>query len=258
VEESADAAGMFRTGERVVYAVAGTGAYCEQRVIDADKLIKLPDDIPPEVAAACFLKGLTVWALIFKVWKVKAGDTILVYAAAGGVGTILCQWAKKLSARVIGVVGSDEKITVARQNGCDEVINYARSDIVKSVQGITGGKGVDVVYDSMGQATFNTSLDTLRPHGLMVSYGNATGPVLPFDILELSKRGSLFLTRPQMFSYVSTRPALEEGAHALFEVVRSGAVRIHINQKFELKDAVKAHVAVESKQTTGATILVIS
>jgi NADPH2:quinone reductase len=254
VEEAGADAGRFKKGDRVVYATSQPGSYCRQRVMNATDLVKLPADISDEIAAACFLKGLTVWALIFRTWQVKPGDTLLVYAAAGGVGTILCQWARHLSARVIGVVGAADKVKVAMDNGCDEVIDYSRTDIVTGVRELTGGKGVDVVYDSMGQATFNASLDCLRPLGLMVSYGNATGPVPPFNILELSKRGSLFLTRPTMFNYVADRASLEAGAAALFEVVRRGIVKIHINQRFALKDAVQAHIAVESKKTTGATV----
>jgi len=255
IEQVADDVDILKVGDRVVYAVPEVGAYTEHRVIAASKLIKIPADISDETAAAGFLKGLTVWALIHKTYTVQAGNTILVYAAAGGVGTLLGQWAKHLSARVIGVVGSEDKVTVARQHGCDEVINYNKADIAASVRQLTAGKGVDVVYDSMGQATFTASLDSLKPLGMMVSFGNATGPVPPVDILDLMRRGSLFLTRPTLFNYIATRDQLEQGADALFDVIRSGAVRIMINQRFELKDAVQAHIAVESKQTTGATIL---
>lgn len=256
VEETAGDVSLVKVGDHVVYASTGIGAYSEQRIINASELVRLPDHVSDDVAAASFLKGLTVWALLFKVRQLRAGDSILVYAAAGGVGTILCQWAKLLGARVIGVVGSEDKVAVARQNGCDEVINYNQTDIAKTVKTLTAGKGVDVVYDSLGQATFNASLDSLRPCGLMVSYGNATGPVQAFDILELMRKGSLFLTRPQLFSYISTRAELEQGANALFDVIRSGAVSVKIRQRYDLKDAAKAHVVVESKQTTGATLLI--
>ena len=254
VEEVADDVVLFKVGDRVVYAIADVGAYCEQRTIQADKLIKIPLGISDDIAAAGFLKGLTVWYLIHRTWQLKAGDTILVYAAAGGVGTILCQWAKKLSANIIGVVGSEDKISVARASGCKEVINHSRDDIVNSVKEITNGQGVDVVYDSMGLATFNASLDSLRPRGLMVSYGNATGAVPPVDILELMKKGSLFLTRPTLLHYTAIRNELVEGAKSLFEVIDAGDVKVMVNQVFDLKDAVKAHILVESKITTGATI----
>jgi len=255
VEQTAADVQSLKPGDRVVYAVPETGSYCEQRVIAADKLVRLPAAISDATAAASFLKGLTVWALIHKTRPLQAGDTILVYAAAGGVGTMLCQWARHLSVRVIGVVGSDEKLAVAKQHGCDDVINYNKADIAATVKQLTAGKGVDVVYDSMGKDTFTASLDSLRPLGMMVSFGNATGPVPPVDLLDLMRRGSLFLTRPTLFNYIATREQLEQGAAALFEVIGSGAVKVMINQHFELKDAVQAHIAVESKQTTGATVL---
>lgn len=255
VEQATEGVEQLKVGDRVVYAVPEVGAYTEQRVIDASKLIKIPADISDETAAAGFLKGLTVWALLHKTYAVQPGDTILVYAAAGGVGTMMGQWAQHLSARVIGVVGSEDKVTVARQHGCDEVIIHGKTDIAASVRQLTAGKGVDVVYDSMGAATFTASLDCLKPLGMMVSFGNATGPVPPVDILDLMRRGSLFLTRPTLFNHIANRDQLEQGADALFDVIRSGAVRIMINQRFELKDAVQAHIAVESKQTTGATVL---
>lgn len=256
VEQIADDVKTFKAGDRVVYAVTETGAYSQQRNMSASKLIKLPADVSDEIAAASFLKGLTVWALIKKVRPLHPGDTILVYAAAGGVGTILSQWAKHLSARVIGVVGSDEKVAIARQHGCDEVVNYTKADIPATVRQLTDGKGVDVVYDSMGKETFTSSLDCLRPLGMMVSYGNATGLVPPVDVLDLMRRGSLFLTRPTVFNYIATRDQLEQGATALFDIIRSGAVKIMIHQKYDLKDAVQAHIAVESKRTTGATVLI--
>lgn len=258
VEQVAPDVTNLKPGDRVVYAAPEVGAYAQSRVIPAVRLVKLPQDITDEIAAAAFLKGLTVWALVRKVRALQPGDTILVYAASGGVGTILCQWARHLSARVIGVVGSDAKAELARQNGCTDTINYNREDIAATVKKLTGGAGVDVVYDSMGQATFNASLDSMKPRGLMVTYGNATGAVPPVDVLDLSRRGSLFLTRPTLFSYIATRDALEEGAAALFDVIRSGTVKIQINQRFSLKDAAQAHIAVESKQTTGATILLNS
>ena len=254
VEEVADDVAFLEIGDRVVYAVADVGSYCVHRNIKADNLIKIPLGITDEVAAACFLKGLTAWYLTHKTWKLKAGETILVYAAAGGVGTILSQWAKKLSVNVIGVVGSSKKVNVAKENGCDEVINYSNEDIVTVVKELTHGLGVDVVYDSIGHETFQISLDALRPRGLMVTYGNATGIVPPIDVLELMRKGSLFLTRPTLLHYAGTRDEIIEGADVLFRMVSSGDIKVSIHQTFELKDAVNAHKLVESKMTTGSTI----
>jgi NADPH2:quinone reductase len=255
VEEVDDAVDFIKVGDRVVYAISDIGAYCEQRIINAQHLIKIPETISDDFAAAAFLKGLTAWYLIHKTWQLKSGDSILVYAAAGGVGTILCQWAKKMSAHIIGVVGSEDKINVAKDNGCDAVINYSRDDIAETVKELTNGQGVDVAYDSMGLDTFNASLDCLRPRGLMVTYGNATGAVPPVDILHLMRKGSLFLTRPTLLHYATTRDELAEGSIALFDVIDSGDVKIKINQTYDLKDAAKAHAGVESRKTTGATIL---
>ena len=256
VEETADDVTGLKPGDRVVYTTADVGAYTEARVMNAESLVRIPEQITTETAAASFLKGLTVWYLIKKTWLLKAGDNILVYAAAGGVGTMLTQWAKNLSARIIGVVGSEAKVQVAKENGCDEVINYGESgvDIAAKVKKLTGGKGVDVVYDSIGLETFTASLDSLRPRGLMVSYGNATGLVPPVDVMDLMKKGSLFLTRPTLFHHVDTRESLEEGAAALFQIIMSGVVNVHINQIYALKDAAEAHRAVEARQTTGTTI----
>lgn len=259
VELVGDGVETVSAGDRVVYAIADTGAYTEQRIIDAASLVKLQEDISDEVAAAAFLKGLTVWALLHRTWPLKAGETILVYAAAGGVGTILCQWASHLGARVIGVVGAAKKVPIARANGCDAVIDYSQpdTDIAASVRSLTGGEGVDVVYDSMGRDTFAASLDSLRPCGLMVSYGNATGPAPPVEVLELMRKGSLFLTRPTLFHYMRTREQLQQGADALFDAIRCGNVRVHVNQHVALADAARAHRAVESRQTTGATVLTV-
>ena len=254
VEEVADDVASLKIGDCVVYAIADVGAYSEQRIIEADKLVKTPAGITDDIAAASFLKGLTAWYLIHKTWQLRSGDTILVYAAAGGVGTILCQWAKKLSANIIGVVGSDEKIDVAKDNGCNNVINYSKNDISTAVRELTQGRGVDVVYDSLGLSTFNASLDSLRPRGLMVTYGNATGLVPAVEILDLMKKGSLFLTRPTLLHYTAKRDELIEGAEALFDIIDTGEVKIMINQVFDLKDAAKAHKLVESRMTTGATI----
>jgi NADPH2:quinone reductase len=255
VEEIDDTVDFLKVGDRVVYAISDIGAYSEQRIINAQHLVKIPDNVTDDIAAAAFLKGLTAWYLIHKTWQLKSGDSILVYAAAGGVGTILCQWAKKMSAYIIGVVGSDDKVNVAKDNGCNAVINHSRDDIAVAVMELTDGQGVDVAFDSMGLDTFNASLDSLRPRGLMVTYGNATGAVPPVDILHLMRKGSLFLTRPTLLHYATTRGELIEGASALFDVIDSGEVMIKINQSFDLKDAAKAHTAVESRKTTGATIL---
>ncbi len=245
----------FNPGDRVVYAIADIGAYAQQRLIKADQLVKVPDDISDEVAAAAFLKGMTAWYLIHKTWALKAGDRTLIYAAAGGVGTILCQWASHLGADIIGVVGSDEKAELAKQCGCQKVINYSKEDIVPAVMDHTSGKGVDVVYDSIGADTFQASLDCLRPRGLMVTYGNATGAVPPVNVLELMQKGSLFLTRPTLAHYANNRDELLSGAKKLFAAIRSGIINIEINQKFDLQDAANAHRLVESKKTTGSTIL---
>jgi NADPH2:quinone reductase len=256
VEEVAGDVAFLKAGDRVVYTTADVGAYCERRVMDAVNLIKIPEQITNEIAAASFLKGLTVWYLINKTWMLKAGDTILVYAAAGGVGTMLSQWAKSISARIIGVVGSETKIQLAKDNGCDEVINSGIPgiDIALEVKKFTDGKGVDVVYDSIGLETFSASLDSLRPRGLMVSYGNATGLVPPVDVMDLMRTRSLFLTRPTLFHHIDTLQSLQEGASALFDIITSGVVKVQINQVYELKDAAEAHRAVESRQTTGTTI----
>ena len=255
VEEAATDVDLVRPGDRVVYASSATGAYACQSVIRAADLVRIPGGISDESAAACMLKGMTAWMLLHGVRRTGRGDDLLVYAAAGGVGTLLCQWAKSLSARVIGVVGSDEKADIAKRNGCDEVIVYSREDIAAAVRNLTGGRGVDVVYDSLGQATFNASLDCLKPRGLMVSYDNATGTVPPFDILELSRKGSLFLTRPQLFSYLPDRAALEQASGSLFGKIASGEVRISVNQRYPLHEAAEAHTAVEAKRTTGATVV---
>jgi NADPH2:quinone reductase len=255
VESIGEGVSKINPGDRVVYAIADIGAYTEGRLIRADKLVKIPDEISDEVAAAAFLKGLTAWYLVHKTWALKAGDRTLIYAAAGGVGTILCQWASHLGADIIGVVGSDEKAELAKQCGCQKVINYSKDDIVPAVMEHTRGKGVDVVYDSIGADTFQASLDCLRPRGLMVTYGNATGAVPPVNVLELMQRGSLFLTRPTLAHYANNQDDLLSGAKKLFAAIRSGIINIEINQKFDLQDAVKAHRLVESKKTTGATIL---
>lgn len=247
----------LKAGDRVVYATPPplTGAYSQERFIEPDLLIKLPDGISDEIASSSFLKGLTAYVLVRKTYEVKQNDTILVYAAAGGVGSILCQWASTLGARVIGVVGSEEKVATARQNGCAEVIDRTKKGIAEAVLDLTDGEGVPVVYDSLGKDTFETSLDCLKTRGLMVSYGNATGAVPPFDILDLMRKGSLYLTRPQFYFYLKSRLQLEYAAKELFDMILSGTIKINVQSRYALKDVKDAHIAAESGKTIGATVL---
>ena len=246
----------LRAGDRVAYA-GPIGGYAEQRLIDADRLVKLPDDITFDQAAAMMLQGLTAHMLLRSVHDVKAGDMILIHAAAGGVGLIVCQWANALGANVIGTVGSDEKAELARAHGCHHPIVYTRQDFTAEVERITGGRKLPVVYDGVGRDTFMKSLDCLRPRGLMVSFGNASGPVDPFPPAVLAQKGSLFLTRPTMYHYMSTREELERAAADLFEVVASGKVRIEIGQRFPLKEAAEAHRQLEARRTIGSTVFMV-
>ncbi len=241
-------------GDRVAYAGGAIGAYAIQRVIAADRLLKLPPSIDFRTAAAMMLQGLTTQYLVRSTYRVKAGDTIVVHAAAGGVGLLLCQWAKHLNATVIGVVSSEAKAELARSFGATHALVGA-GNLPAEVKRITGGAMVPVVYDSVGRDTFMTSLDCLAPRGLMVSFGNASGPVPPLDISVLSAKGSLYLTRPSLASYTASRPDLETAAKELFDVVGVGAVKIQVNQTFPLKDAAQAHAALEARQTTGSTVL---
>ena len=245
-----------KVGDRVAYA-GPVGGYAEQRLIAADRLVKLPDAISSEHAAAMMLQGLTVEMLIRRVYAVKPGDTILVHAAAGGVGLILCQWAHALGATVIGTVGSDEKAELARAHGCDHPIVYTRQDFAAEVERITGGMKVPVVYDGVGRDTFMKSLDCLARRGMMVSFGNASGPVDPFEASVLAVKGSLFLTRPTLYDYVITREELEQAAAELFQVIQSGKVKVEVKQRFALKDAAEAHRALEARKTSGSTVLTI-
>lgn len=242
-------------GDRVAYASAPIGAYAEVRAIKADRLVKLPDDIGFDTAAAMMLQGMTAEYLLRRTYAVKPGQTILVHAAAGGVGLIMCQWAKHLGATVIGTVGSEEKAEIARAHGCDHPIVYTREDFVARVKEITEGRMLPVVYDSVGRETFMKSLDCLAPLGLLVVFGNASGAVPPFDIGLLAAKGSLYLTRPTLATYTAKREDLLASANALFEVVRTGAVKIEVNQRYALKDAAEAHRALEGRRTTGSTIL---
>jgi NADPH2:quinone reductase len=245
-----------KAGDRVAYA-GPVGGYAEERLIDADRLVKLPDSISSEQAAGMMLQGMTAHMLLRSVHRVAAGETILIHAAAGGVGLIVCQWAKALGATVIGTVGSDEKAEIARSHGCDHPIVYTRQDFVAEVERITKGEKLPVVYDGVGRDTFMKSLDCLRLRGMMVSFGNASGPVEPFSPLLLSQKGSLFLTRPTLYHYIATREELERAASELFEVVTSGRVKIEVKQRFALKDAAEAHRALEGRKTKGSTILTV-
>ena len=245
-----------KPGDRVAYAGGPMGAYCEVRAMPARVLVKLPDSVDEATAAAAMLKGMTVHALIFSTYAVKPGDTILVQAAAGGVGLILCQWAKHLGATVIGTVGSDEKARLAAAHGCDHTIVYTREDFVAKVKEITGGAMVPVVYDSVGQATFMKSLDCLRPRGLMVTFGQASGMVPPFSVNLLSAKGSLYLTRPTLQTYTAKREDLVARANALFAVLSSGVVKCAAQQSFALRDAAAAHDALGERRTIGSSILI--
>ncbi len=246
----------FKPGDRVAYCTAPAGAYAEAHTVPVEKLIHLPDTIGFETAAAAMLKGLTVQYLLKQTFVVQPGQTILFHSAAGGVGLIAGQWAKHLGVTVIGTVGSDGKIALARDNGCDTVLNLNQGDWVAKVKEITGGKGLPVVYDSVGKDTFEGSLDCLQPRGLMVSFGNSSGAVPPFAPTLLSAKGSLYLTRPTLFHYAAPPGALQAMADDLFAVIQSGAVKIAVNQRFALANARAAHEALHSRKTTGATILV--
>ena len=245
----------FKPGDRVAYASRPPGAYCEVRVMSAAFVVKLPDAITFEQGAAMMLQGMTAQYLLRRTYPVQPGQTILIHAAAGGVGLIACQWAKALGATVIGTVGSDEKAELARAHGCDHPIIYTRENFTERVREITGGAGVPVVYDSIGKDTFVHSLDALAPLGMMVSFGNSSGPIAPIDSGMLASRGSLFFTRPSLFSYIAKREDLERSANELFDVVTSGKVKITVSQTFALKDVAQAHIALEARRTTGSTVL---
>jgi NADPH2:quinone reductase len=245
----------FKPGDRVAYQ-GQIGAYAQERLLVADKVVAIPDGVSAQTAAAIMLKGLTAYYLLFETWRLQAGETILWHAAAGGVGQIGTQWAKALGARVIATAGSDDKVAIAEQNGCDAVINYSSEDFTARVRDLTGGKGVDVVYDGVGKATFEKSLDCLRPRGLMVSFGNASGVVSIPDLTVLSRKGSLYVTRPTTATYLANRKDLVAGAAALFDAVKQGQIKVSIGQSFPLADAAKAHEALESRATTGSILLV--
>lgn len=244
-----------KPGDRVAYAGRLIGAYAEARVVPASILVKLPDWIDLDTGAAMMLQGLTVQYLFRRTFPLRGGETILFHAAAGGVGLIACQWARALGVTMIGTVGSDEKAALARAHGCAHTINYNKENFVERVKEITGGKGVPVVYDSIGKDTFTGSLDCLAPLGMMVSFGAASGAVPPFSLNELASRGSLFITRPSVFTYTAKREDLDAMAADLFGMVERGKIRIDINQRYALKDAAQAHRDLEARKTTGSTIL---
>ncbi len=254
VEALGEGVTHLTVGDRVAYPMS-PGAYAQARNIAADKLLQLPETVSERQAAAIMLKGLTAHYLLFRSYPVQPGDSILVYAAAGGVGLLLVQWAKHLGARVIGCVGSDEKAELARANGCDEIILYRRESIPERVRALTAGEGVAAAYDSVGRATFMDSLDSLRPFGVMVSYGNASGPVEPFNPGILATKGSLYFTRPTLATHIATRALLEEGAGRLFEAVGDGKLHIQINQTYPLAEAARAHADLEARKTTGSSVL---
>ncbi len=255
VEAVGEGVTHVRPGERVAYAGGPPGAYSEARVMPANMLVRLPDALSFEQGAAMMLQGLTVQYLFNATYKLQPGQTILFHAAAGGVGLIACQWARALGVNLIGTVGSEDKAALARAHGAAHVINYNTEDVVQRVLEITNGAKVPVVYDSVGKDTFIRSLDCLQPRGLMVSFGNASGAVPPFALSELASRGSLYVTRPTLFAYASTRPELEAMAADLFAMVDSGKLKIEVNQRFRLADAAEAHRALEGRRTTGSTVL---
>lgn len=255
VEEVGEGVSSLKVGDRIAYGTGPIGAYAEMRNLPANRLVKLSPSISDETAAGMMLKGMTARYLLRATYVVKPGDTILLHAAAGGVGLIMSQWAKALGATVIGTVGSDAKADIARAHGCDHVINYATEDTVKRVRDLTGGKGVPVVYDGVGKDTLMISLDCLSPRGLMVSFGNASGPVPPLDLLQLSAKGSLYVTRPTLNTYTASDADLQETAQDLVNVVASGKVKIPVNQRYALADVVQAHRDLEGRKTTGTTVL---
>jgi NADPH2:quinone reductase len=245
----------LKAGDRVTYTGL-PGSYCEQRLVPADRMVKLPQGITEEQAASMLLKGLTVHYLIFSTYAVKKGDTVLWHAAAGGVGLIACQWLKALGVTTIATAGSADKMALAKAHGADHVINYSTENFVEKVKAITGGKGVPVVYDGVGKSTWEGSLDCLRPRGLMVSFGNASGPVAPVNLGILASKGSLYVTRPTLATHIASRADLVERSNALFDIVKSGKVKIETTAKYKLADAQQAHRDLEGRKTTGSVVLV--
>jgi NADPH2:quinone reductase len=246
----------IKKGDRVAYTGNPVGSYAEARLYPADRLVKIPEGITDQQAACMMLKGMTVQYLIHRTFKVKSGDTVLWHAAVGGVGLIACQWLKALGVTVIGTVGSDEKVALAKKAGCAHVINYSTENFTQRVKEITGGKGVPVVYDSVGKSTWEGSLDCLQPRGMMVSFGNASGAVAPVNIGILAQKGSLYLTRPTLVNYTATRADLEETAKSLFDIVASGKVKVEVTGTYKLAEAARAHSDLEGRKTTGSIILV--
>ncbi len=257
VEEVGPGVSGLKPGDRVAYAGGPLGAYSEARVMPAERLVPVPDGITDQQAAAMMLKGMTAWYLIRRTHEVKRGETILIHAAAGGVGLIVCQWAKHLGATVIGTVGDDQKAALAKQNGCDHPINYRKEDFVARVNEITQGKKLPVVYDSVGKDTFYKSLDCIAPLGLLASFGQSSGAIGPVDIGILAGKGSLFLTRPTLNTYTASREDLLTASRELFEVVQSRAVKIQVNQTYPLKEAAQAHRDLQARKTTGSTVLTV-
>jgi NADPH2:quinone reductase len=255
IEAVGDGVTNIAPGDRITYG-GGIGSYCELRVMDASRLVKLPDGVSDEQAAGMMLQGMTTQYLVRRTHKIAPGETVLIHAAAGGVGLIFCQWAKHLGATVIGTVSSDEKAALAEAHGCDHTIVYTRENFVEKVRELTDGAGVPVVYDSVGKDTWEGSLDCLSPLGLMVSFGNASGPAPAFTVLDLMRRGSLFATRPVLAHYIAAREDLMTTANDLFDVVASGAVKIEINQRYDLTQAEQAHRDLEARRTTGSSILI--
>ena len=256
VEALGEGVSELQVGDRVAYAGMPVGAYAEVRNIPAHRLLKLPDSIGFDTAAAMMLQGLTAAYLLRKTYRVQPGDAVLIHAAAGGVGLIACQWAKALGATVIGTVGSAAKAELAKAHGCDHVINYSTENFTQRVRELTGGEGVAVVYDGVGKDTLMGSLDSLRPMGMMVTYGNASGPVPPLDLLLLSQKGSLFVTRPTLMNYTARREDLVALGEELFAMVVAGKVKIEVHQRYALRDAAQAHIDLEARKTTGSTILI--
>jgi NADPH2:quinone reductase len=254
VEQVGSGVTTLKAGDRVAYT-GQVGSYCTERLLPADRLVKIPDGVSDEQAASMMLKGMTVQYLIHRTYPVKAGDTVLWHAAAGGVGLIACQWLKALGVTVIGTVGSPEKAKLAKAHGCEHVVDYSKEDFVARVKEITGGKGVPVVYDSVGKTTWEGSLNCLRPLGMWVTFGNASGPVPPLNTLILSQKGSLFCTRPTLATYIASRADLEMTSKSLFDVVKSGKVKIEITGRYKLADAAQAHRDLEGRKTTGSVIL---
>ncbi len=257
VEAAGDGVNDIQPGDRVAYAGLPPGAYAEKRIIPAHRLVKVSDDIPLKTAAGMMLRGMTARYLLKGCYTVGKNTTLLIHAAAGGVGTLVCQWARALGATVIGTVGSPEKADIAKSNGCDHPVLYTDDTWDRKVRDITDNKGVDVVYDSVGQATFMKSLDCLKKLGMMVSFGQSSGPMGPIDLSVLAQKGSLFLTRPSLMTYTEKREDLLAHANDLFDVVKSGDVKIHIGQTYPLKDVKKAHDDLEGRKTRGSTVLTV-